>query len=169
MGKFLQHEKLVQAAWKLNTSSLTQKAKEEAVFKNGVTYPFCIPLDCSFENINSEIREKAIDYFKNHGIKWHDNNGDFPSSHLCDSQVCCVNFLMPLINSETVTIELFKRYFPDITEVLSMDDDSPVSFEWIGKENYLKEKIKFGAERTRGTNCTSVDASIMFKTLTGKK
>ncbi len=169
MGKFLQQEKLGQAAWKVRTNALSEKAKKDGIYKNGNTYTFCLPLESSTENLFEEIRDKSINYFKNHGIKWHDNNGDFPSSHLCDSQVCCVNFLMPLINSEEVTLNLFKRYFPDITKVLSMDEDSFVSFEWIGKENYLKEKIKFGTTRTRGANCTSVDASIMFETTTGKK
>jgi hypothetical protein len=169
MAKFLQQEKLIQIEWKSKTSHLSLDAKKEGIFKNGITYPFFLPSQTSYENLFYEIREKAIFYFKNHGIEWHDNNGEAPSSHLCDSQVCCVNFLLPLTFSKEITLSLFKRYFPTINKVLNMDDDSFVSFEWIGKENYLKERLIPGTERTRGANCTSVDASIMFETETGKR
>lgn len=40
--------------------------------------------------------------------------------------------------------------------------DRYVSFEWIGHEDYLKEKKSKDGRRTRGANCTSADAAVMF-------
>lgn len=168
MGEFLDHEKIAQADWKLKTNDLTAAAKNSPNFK-GKTQSYLINRDHSSQNLFEGIRDQAIAYFKNHKIPWHDNIDRYPSAHLCDSQVCCVNFLMPLTSSEKVLLKLFKRYFPEITTVLPMDEDSCISFEWIGKKNYLKEKIKAGTKRTRGKFCTSVDSAIMFATKTGKK
>ena len=169
MGEFLKEEKILQTQWKKKPDSLSTKAQKDGKFKNGISYPFIIPAEHSAENLSPEIREKSIAYFKNHGIPWHDNNGDFPGAHLCDSQVCCVNFLMPLANSEALILDLFKRYFPDISKVLHLDKDSLIAFEWIGEKNYLKELQKANTKRTRGALCTSVDAAVMFECNSGKK
>lgn len=168
MGELLKKEKELQTAWKLRTNTLTEEAKKNGSFK-GRALSYFLDNNHTDQNLFEGIREKSIEYFKNHGIPWHDNNGDYPSGHLCDSQVCCVNFLMPLTASEEVTIELFKRYFPDINKIISLDNDSFMAFEWIGAKNYLKERILKGSERTRGALCTSVDGAIMFETSKGKK
>jgi hypothetical protein len=44
-----------------------------------------------------------------------------------------------------------------------------VSFEWIGAENYLKEKVARGKQRTRGENFTSTDAAILLQQEDGSK
>jgi hypothetical protein len=44
-----------------------------------------------------------------------------------------------------------------------------VSFEWIGLDNYLGEKIRRNSSRTRGANFTSADAAVMFLRQDGKR
>jgi hypothetical protein len=95
-------------------------------------------------------------------IKWHDGQGRKPSNHLCDSQVCCVNFLFPFADKPEALVELLRPVFPAIRRVLSMEADQFVSFEWIGRENYLREKCRT-SKRTRGANFTSADAAAMFE------
>jgi hypothetical protein len=46
--------------------------------------------------------------------------------------------------------------------------DQFVSFEWIGRKNYLREKTR-GRKRTRGANFTSADAAVMFEHEDGKR
>ncbi|MCF8277919.1 MAG: hypothetical protein K9J17_14390 [Flavobacteriales bacterium] len=169
MGKFLEQQKKEQANWKLLTGHLTEQAKGQGYYAPERPYPFCLPLENSDQNLFAPIRDSAIDYFKAHKIKWHDHIEDKPSSHLCDSQVCCVNLLMSLNISESVLVKLFQRYFPDIRNTVPMDADSIIALEWIGLENYLGEKTKGKAERTRGANFTSVDGAVMFETASGKR
>jgi hypothetical protein len=94
MGKFLKEEKLKQIAFKLNSPYLTEAARAEGVYKKR-SYPFCLPREHAQENLFHEIRQSAQDYFTEFSIKWHDGQSEAPSNHLCDSQVCCANFLLP--------------------------------------------------------------------------
>ena len=50
-----------------------------------------------------------------------------------------------------------------------MEDERFVVFEWIGKENYLRERVPKDGKRTRGANCTGADAAVMFEQANGKK
>ena len=114
-----------------------------------------------------DIRAQAIDYFKAKGIAWHQGHGDKPNNHMCSSQVCCVNFLFPFAQaSEESLVELLHPIYPTIKSIMPMDDMN-LTFEWIGKENYLGEKIR-GA-RTRGANVTSADAAVMFEHQDGSR
>jgi hypothetical protein len=47
--------------------------------------------------------------------------------------------------------------------MLPIESEKYVSFEWIGQENYLGEKISRNGQRTRGANCTSTDSIVMFE------
>lgn len=169
MGEFLEQEKRRQIAWLAGTASVIPEAKRPGLHSTGKVLPYCLPPEHAAQNLMPVIRERAMAYFRTQGIKWHDDSMAGPSNHLADSQICCVNFLMPLGTSERVLLALFKRYFPDIRNVLPMDQGALVAFEWIGAENYLKEKVRPGAERTRGSMFTSVDAAVMFGTSTGRK
>ena len=62
-----------------------------------------------------------------------------------------------------------KPVFPDLDEMLPIEDGQYVAFEWIGKQNYLGEKISRNGKRTRGANFTSADAAVMFKLNDGQK
>ena len=107
-------------------------------------------------------------YFARNQVKWHDGQGGNPSNHLCDSQVCCVNFLFPFYNQPEALAALLGGRF-EIAEMLPIEDGQYVAFEWIGAENYLGEKITRNGKRTRGANFTSADVAVMFRRPDGRK
>ncbi|MCX7886254.1 MAG: hypothetical protein N3B01_03220, partial [Verrucomicrobiae bacterium] len=92
MGKFLESEKLHQTKFKASSPYFSNTARADGVYK-GKSRPFCLPLEYAEENLFPEIRQAALAYFASQGIKWHDGQNGKPSNHLCDSQVCCINFL----------------------------------------------------------------------------
>ena len=167
MGHFLEAEKPRQAALKMSSPYFTEPARVDGLYK-GKPRPFCLPRECAEENLFEEIRGPALPYFKNQEIKWHDGQDAKPSNHLCDSQVCCVNFLFPFADKPDALVELLRPVFPTIRRVLSMEAGLFVSFEWIGEENYLGEKCRT-SKRTRGANFTSADAAVMFERQDGLK
>jgi len=170
MGQFLEAEKLRQAAFKGSSPYFSDAARADGPYR-GRPRPFCLPRECAEENLFHEIRTPALTYFAQQEIKWHDGQDGKPSNHLCDSQVCCVNFLFPFADRPHALTELLRPVFPAIRRVLPMErkvPDQSVSFEWIGKENYLGEKTR-GRKRTRGANCTSADAAVMFEHEDGKR
>ncbi len=137
------------------------------------------------ENLQRDIRDGALRYFKEREIPWHmatrneDTGETFPTNHLCSSQVLCVNALWPFV----VDPELHKRvlgiYYPEMAEPLEMTSDGSkisdhhpfVSFEWIGEENYLGEvgdKFRKDGVRQRGALATSADFVFRFRRHDGK-
>lgn len=168
MGKFLESEKLRQAEFKASSSYFSNAARADGIYK-GRPRPFCLPLGHAEENLLPEIRETALIYFASQGIKWHDGRNSKPSNHLCDSQVCCVNFLFPFANKPGALAEVMRPIFPAIREMLPIENGQYVAFEWIGEENYLGEKISRNGKRTRGANFTSADAMVMFERVDGKR
>lgn len=161
MGQFLEAEKLRQAAFKASSPYFSDAARGDGIYK-GKPRPFCLPRECAEGNLFHEIRTPALTYFARQGIKWHDGRDGEPSNHLCDSQVCCVNFLFPFADKPNALVELLRPVFPAMRRVLPMDRGQLVSFEWIGQKNYLGEKCRT-CKRTRGANFTSADAAVMFK------
>ena len=168
MGKFLDAEKITQTHFKATSSHLSASARADGVYK-GKPREFCLPVELTEQNLVPEIRETAISHFARHGIKWHDGQNGRPSNHLCDSQVCCVNFLFPLADRPNELAQVFSAVYPDIEKMLPVESGRYVSFEWIGQENYLGEKTPRNGQRTRGANCTSVDSIVMFERKDGKK
>ncbi len=53
--------------------------------------------------------------------------------------------------------------------MLPIESGQYVSFEWIGQDNYLHEKISRNGQRTRGANYTSADAIVMFERVDKKR
>jgi len=53
--------------------------------------------------------------------------------------------------------------------MLPIEKGQYVTFEWIGQENYLRERVARNGKRTRGANCTSADAAVMFERTDGRK
>jgi hypothetical protein len=104
-----------------------------------------------------------MDYFACYGIRWHDGVDGKPSNHLCSSQVCCVNFLFPFADKPDALTELLRPVFPVIRRMLCIETHQYVAFEWIGAENYLRERVPRSDKRTRGANFTSADAAVMFE------
>jgi hypothetical protein len=168
MSKFLREEKPKQAAFKASSPYFSEKARMEGVYRDH-SYPFCLPREYAYENLFPEIREPILSYFSRNKIKWHDGQQGNPSNHLCDSQVCCANFLFPFADKPRPLAELLRPIFPTLQEMLPIENGQYVAFEWIGQQNYLKEKISRNKQRPRGANCTSTDAAVMFKHIDGRK
>lgn len=172
MSKFLRLEKSRYTEWKPTAHIFSRGVRLGGNYKGGkYAYPFCLPQDCGNENLAREIRERALAYFDSHAIKWHDGHNQTPSNHLCDSQVCCVNFLFPFANQPDALKDLLQPVYRDIAQMLpfSDEDNQFVAFEWIGKDNYLSEVKREGQRRTRGANFTSTDAMVMFERKNGSK
>lgn len=162
MGNFLESEKLKQVNFKKSSPNFSDLAWIDGVYK-GIPRPFCLPLEFAEQNLFPEIRDNALSHFEKHHIKWHDGQNGKPSNHLCDSQVCCVNFLFPLANKPEALSKILHPIFPELGHMLPIESGQYVSFEWIGQENYLGEKISRNRQRTRGANFTSADSIVMFE------
>lgn len=163
-AKFKETEKQRQAAFKQTSAYFSQGAKADGLYKN-LPRAFCLPTTHTAENLFAQIRQPAISYFASHAIQWHNGIGQSPSNHLCDSQVSCVNLLFPFADKPDALAALLKPVFPTLKRVLPIDSRSGeyITFEWIGAENYLKERVGRGGKRTRGANCTSADAAVKIE------
>lgn len=162
MGGFLEGEKPKQTKFKSTSPYFSDLARSEGVYK-GKPRPFCVPIEFAEQNLFSEIRESALSHFAEHSIKWHDGQNGKSSNHLCDSQVCCVNFLFPFADKPEALAQVLRPIFPELEKMLPVESGKYVSFEWIGQENYLGEKISRNGQRTRGANYTSADSIVMFE------
>ncbi len=120
-------------------------------------------------NIFNPIRDKVIKYFKENSIQWW--GGNTPTGNTMSSQIACINHLFPLRHdAETLlkvlnlaTNKRFTKLLP-IPEWLDNKESSPhyVAFEAISKEDHLNENAK-----SRGSNCTSVDAMMIAEDKNG--
>jgi hypothetical protein len=163
MGKFLECEKPKQAQFKANSPYFSDTARSEGIYKKRKPHSFCLPIEFAEQNLVPEIRETALSHFAEHRIKWHDGQNGKPSNHLCSSQVCCVNFLFPFADKPNELAQVFRLIYPEVEKMLPVENGRYVSFEWIGKENYLGEKISRNGLRTRGALFTSADSIVMFE------
>lgn len=126
--------------------------------------PLFLPRDLAAHNLLPDVRDGVIDLFAELGIPWHDGVGGGPSNHLRDSQVQCANALFGMVSDP----ERIKRAFGhvlDIAEVLPIEDERFLTFEYIGPTDYFDEGK--GGPRRRGTRCTSVDAAFCYRTNAG--
>lgn len=168
MSSFLEVEKLRQSEFRQQSPTFSAAARSDGLYKNKLR-PFCLPFSHAEENLFSGIRETAPAYFTKFGIKWHDGQGGKPSNHLCDSQVCCGNFLFPFYDQPDAIAKLLWPVFPDLARMLPIENGQYVAFEWIGEENYLHEKVSRNGKRMRGANFTSADAAVMFERTDGAR
>ncbi len=166
MGAFLDSQREPQAHFK-QSRHFSTAAQAEGVYKQH-RYPFCLPVASASENLFDGIREPALDFFERHAIQWHDGGARRPSNHLCNSQVCCVNFLFPFSHQPQALADLLRPLFPTLTEMLPVEDGSYVSFEWIGGQDYLHENRNPARQRVRGANFTSADAAVKFRHVDGQ-
>ena len=163
MRKFLEAERPRQASFKQTSPCFSEAARADGIYMRKPR-PFCLPLECAQENLFRDVRSPVIEYFDSEEIKWHDGGRRRPSNHLCDSHVCCVNFLFPFADKPDALMELLRPVFPTMSELLPMEKQPHlVSHEWIGLENYLGEKVPRHGKRTRGALFTSADAAVMFE------
>lgn len=162
MSKFLEFEKPHQSAFKQSSSTFTSEARQPGLYKTKYR-PFCLPLQYAEQNLFPGIRESVLNHFARHEIKWHEGQNGKSSNHMCDSQVCCVNFLFPFADQPETLAHLLRPIYPQLEHMLLVEDGKLVSFEWIGALNYLGEKITRNGKRSRGANFTSADAIVMFE------
>jgi hypothetical protein len=162
VSKFLESEKPHQSAFKQSSSTFTSEGRQDGFYRTKYR-PFCLPLEYAEQNLFPGIRESALQHFAKHEIKWHDGQNGKCSNHMCDSQVCCVNFLFPFADQPDALSHLLRPIYPQLDHLLPVEDGKYVSFEWIGAQNYLGEKISRNGKRTRGANFTSADAIVMFE------
>ena len=162
MARLLVTEKERYIEFKAHSPFLSDAARADGVYKKKPR-PFCIPGEHAEENLFRGIRETITPYFARHEIKWHDGRHRRPSNHLCDSQVCGANFLFPFADKPDDLTVLLRPLFPNIRRALPIEGDHHVAFEWIGRENYLREKMLRHGKRTRGANFTSADAAVRFE------
>jgi len=117
------------------------------------------------QNFWDDIRDDVISYFEEKGIKWHRYA---KLGHLLSSQVCCINYLFPIIHDKKNVLRLAKAVCADFIDVLPVDTykDLPVfiQFEAISSKSYLNE-----GHQTPGSNCTSIDALIYAEHKNGSK
>ena len=134
------------------------------------------------ENLYPPLREREVakNFLAARGIKWWkstrsgdntDTNG--PTRNLASSQVACVNFLLPLVDTPEALLSILNRIDDDVREVSALEYrsldtgsllSSPVDFEWVGLRSCLE-----GGAGTRGANTTSVDALMVGVTENGTR
>jgi hypothetical protein len=115
-------------------------------------------------NLAPSIRDAVDAYFgPPRNIAWHTH-----ANHGLSSQVCCLNFMLPLAVSPTVLGQIIgcALNLPPLT-MLPVEDGPNghpyyVGFEWIGRDNYLGEWPSDGKPR-RGAHVTSSDAFVRFE------
>lgn len=114
-------------------------------------------------NLAPAISDRTLQYFKHKNISWHTH-----ANHALSSQVCCLNFLMPLADQPEKLSRLVGEALgiknPVMLEIEKGPDGGPLSigFEWNGEADYLNEANRQGG-RTRGANSTSADAVVRFR------
>ena len=161
-----------QERWKRTTTTLPEAARApgHAWVNGGIgrelvgPFPVCLPLEYADRNLLSAVREEALERFRRHDIAWHaggeaPDGSPWPSGHLLDSQVQCVNTFLSLANGQDRGLAFARSVEPDATALVEVEDGSTVAFEWIGQQDHLGERRGFIGQRGRYT--TSVDALLV--------
>lgn len=138
----------------------------------GHEYDFCLADECAAENLHPALRADALRYFRDARIQWHGGVDGRPSTHLCDSQIACVNTLWPLTRDPALLAAVFGRFLPELAEPLALAGEQPladgsaplIAFEWLGSRNHLGER----GWGTRGANSTSPDFALRFRRRDGR-
>ena len=113
-------------------------------------------------NLAPSIREAAPAYFNEKKITWH-----IHANHGLSSQVCCLNFLMPLATRPDALSRVIAHALriepPEMLEIECGPNSEPwfIGFKWIERD-YLNEGGA-SSPRTRGANATSSDAILRFR------
>src|ERR1700733_15906290 len=110
-------------------------------------------------NLAPNIRDIADAYFgPPRNIAWHTH-----ANHGLSSQVCCLNFLLPLATNPKVLAKIVEDALGlaplKMLRVEDGTDGQPyyIGFGWIGREDYLGEWPADGNAK-RGAHVTSPDA-----------
>ncbi|GHT79738.1 hypothetical protein FACS1894104_4940 [Actinomycetota bacterium] len=107
-------------------------------------------------NLYPDIRQDALDYFKQNDVAWW--GGSYPTGHVLSSQIACLNHLFSIRQDKAAVLNLLKTVSDDFVDVLTIAEhlEGYIQFEAVGGDtNFLNEGTS-----TRGSNCTSVDALV---------
>ncbi len=168
MGKFLESERQRYVKFKAESPYFSDVARTDGLYKRKLR-SCCLHRDHAEENLFPEVRPTALAFFAAQEIKWHDGQDGKPSNHLCDSQVCCVNFLFPFADKPVELADILRPVFPALHKILPIEKGQFVTFEWIGQQNYLCEIKSPNRKRSRGALFTSADAAVLFERTDGKR
>ena len=166
-NSFMDHERVRATAWKHATSTIPAGAKVPAPYvnKHGLTvgpkHDFCLPPEFASFSLLPEVRDDALALFAELAIPWHAGVGGGPSNHLLSSQVQCVNALGRMVTDPVRMVRAFGSVL-GTAEVERIEPGRWLTFEYIGSEDLLHESV--GGKRTRGAQCTSVDAAFVHRT-----
>lgn len=131
---------------------------------NGRAYDFV--LQNPKRNLWHKIRHESIEFFKKYGIEWHKGNNEQnatnPEGHLLSSNIACINHLFYLRQRQDLVTLVLKNIDNRIENAEEIDEGY-VTFEIIGKDNYLGEK-----SHKRGALSTSIDAAMLGRKKDGK-
>jgi hypothetical protein len=116
-------------------------------------------------NLNPACAKALIEHFASpeSPIQWHQHK-----NHALSSQVCCVNFLGPLMHRPDLLASVMESALGlDRPQMVPVSKDRHgtdifVDFEWIGAADHLGEWPANG-RATRGANATSADAAVRFR------
>jgi hypothetical protein len=170
VSPFVRGERARAIAWKRSTPDLPEPARLAAEYRAGngkvLTGPFdyCLPPDYAVHNLLPDARGAGLEMFERLGIPWHAGINKGPGNHLLDSQVQCVNALVPHVRDPGALRWLFGDVLP-IADLLPIELDVYLTFEWIGLADHLDEGQ--GDLRRRGSHATSADAAIRYRSTDG--
>jgi hypothetical protein len=149
----------------IHTTDFFEGSKSGRVIKyKGKDYPKDEILLDGINNIYEPIRNDVLEYFVKNDISfWHAPRASEPrykpTGHTLSSQVCCINHLFPIRHDEKTVLSIARQFCPGIKEIFTIPTDKHlpgyIQFESVTDNDYLHE-----LQKTRGSNCTSVDALI---------
>jgi len=150
-------EQARQDVFRASSDTFTKVGREPGLYR-GAPHAAYLCAGAWYENLFPEIRVEALEYFARHDIAWHSD-----ANHVRSSQVCCINFFMPLRRSEPALIAALEPALGPITKIIPIENRDLVAFEWIGEADYLNEGIGPLHQRRRGEHCTSADAAVRLE------
>src|ERR1051325_4453543 len=158
LSAFAAAEQHRQEAYRASSESFSFAGRQPGLYRGNPRLEY-LPAQLWSENLFPGIRDEASTYFSDHHIAWHSD-----AHHVRSSQVCCLNFIMPLARNELVLVAVLKPVLGDIKHIVPIETGRLAAFEWISETDYLNEG---GAFRRRGRYCTSVDAAILLERFGG--
>ena len=183
-----------QVQWKSETASLPDEGRDEGTYfskksgragqvtwqESAEAYAHCLPRAFATHNLLAEVRDEALARMHRYAIAWHSETpraglkGDAgPTTNLLSSQVQCLNSLLSLEMTSGLLLERVQTVVPGARKIVPIrhtnqaKPEGLVAFEWIGRKNYLGEKV-VGA-RVRGSMVTSADALIVVEREAGRR
>lgn len=149
-----------------------ERQRQQKLIANGALFDGapCNPIRPYFllsgvDNLYAPIRDEVIAYFNENRISWWD--GSCPSGHVLSSQIACLNHLFAIRHDANAVLALINNVRNEFTEVLPIEcdyDKGFIAFEVISDRQHLGERLL-----TRGSVCTSVDALILARHVSGQR